>query len=297
MRVNPNLSATVIDGIQQSDQALQTAYRQVTTGQRVNQPSDNPAASAAYMTLQAESANIDQYSTNASSVLSQAQTADSVLTSIVSLLNSAVTVGTEGANGTTSASDRSVLATSVTSILANIVSLANTTFGGVALFGGTAAGATAFTADASSPTGYAYNGNSTVNQVPIGDSLTVQVNIPGDTLFTSQKASVLGAVSGLAAALTSGDIASIGTATTSITAALNYVSQQHVIYGSTINHLTSQEEYLAQEKITLTSQETSLVGIDAATAAENLAQAEVANSAVYTASAKVLQNNLLNYLK
>ncbi|MGI4828075.1 MAG: flagellar hook-associated protein FlgL [Janthinobacterium lividum] len=297
MRVNPNLTATVIDGIQQSDQALQTAYREVTTGQKVNQPSDNPAASAAYMTLQAESANIDQYSTNASTALSQAQTADSVLTSIVSLLNSAITVGTEGANSTTSASDRTALSANVTGILANIVSLANTTFGGVALFGGTATGATAFTADASSSTGYTYNGNSTADQIPIGDSLKVQVNIPGDTLFTNPKASVLGAVSGLASALASGNSASIGAATTNITAALNYVSQQHVVYGSTINHLNSQEEYLAQEKITLTSQETSLVGVDAATAAENLAQAEVANSAVYTASAKVLQNNLLTYLR
>lgn len=297
MRVNPNFTATVIDGIQQSDQALQTAYRQVTTGQRVSQPSDDPAASAAYTTLQAESANIDQFNTNASTVLSQAQTADSVLTSVVSLLNSAITVGTEGANSTTSASNRTALSTNVTGILANIVSLANTTFGGVALFGGTATGTTAFTADPTSSTGYTYNGNSTANQIPVGTSLTVQVNIPGDTLFTNPASSVLGAVSGLAAALASGNSAAIGAATTTITAALNYVSQQHVIYGSTINHLTSQEEYLAQEKITLTSQETSLVGIDAATAAENLAQAEVSNSAVYTASAKVLQNNLLNYLK
>lgn len=297
MRVNPNLTASVIDGIQQSDRALQTAYREVTTGQKVNQPSDDPAASAAYMTLQAQSANTDQYNTNATTALSQAQTADSVLTSVVSLLNSAITVGTEGANSTTSATDRVALASNVTGILSNIVSLANTTFGGVALFGGTATGATAFTADASSSTGYTYNGNSTADKIPVGDSLTVQVNIPGDTLFTNANASVLGAVSGLASALASGDSTAIGVATTKVTTALNYVSQQHVIYGSTINHLNSQEEYLSQEKITLTSQETALVGVDAATAAENLAQAEVANSAIYTASAKVLQNSLLNYLK
>lgn len=296
MRVNPNFSSTVISDIEQSDAALQTAYHQVSTGQKVNTPSDNPAASAAYMTLLSEASNVDQYTTNAESVLSQAQTADSVLTSVVSLLNRAVTIGTEGANST-STSDRPALASNITGILTSVVSLANTTLGGSSLFGGTVAGATAFTADANSSTGYTYNGNDAVNTVTIGTSLTVQVNIPGDTLFTHSSASVLGALSSLASALSSGSSADIGTATTAVTSALDYVSQQHAVYGSTINTLTSQEEYLAQEKITLTSQESSLIGIDPATAAEDLSQAEVQNSAIYEASAKVLQNSLLNYLK
>ena len=296
MRVNPNFSSIVVNDIEQSDVALQTAYQQVSTGQRVNTPSDNPAASAAYMTLQAQAANIDQYTTNAESVLAQAQTADSVLTSVVSLLNRAVTVGTEGASST-SASDRPALASDITGILASVVSLANTTVSGVALFGGSVAGATTFTADATSPTGYTYNGNNAVNKVTIGESLTIQTNIPGNTLFTSSSGNVLGALSSLASALSSNDSTAIGTATVAVTTALNYVSQQHAIYGSTINTLTSQEQYLSQEKVTITSQASALVGIDSATAAENLSQAEVQNSAVYEASAKILQNSLLNYIR
>ena len=296
MRVNPDFSSTVINDIEQSDKSVQTAYQQVSTGQKVNRPSDNPAASAAYMTLQAQGTSVDQYTANTDSVLAQAQSADSALTSVVSLLNRAVTIGTEGASST-SASDRASLASDITGILANVVSLANTTVGSVSLFGGTLTGTPAFTADASSPDGYTYSGNSAVNTVAVSESLTVQTNVPGDTLFTHSSASVLGALSGLASALTSGSGTDIGTATTAVTTALNYVSQQHVVYGGTINNLTSQEEYLSQEKITITSQESSLVGIDAATAAENLSQAEVANSAVYAASAKVLQNNLLNYLQ
>lgn len=296
MRVNPQFSSTVVSDIEQSDQELQTAYQQVSTGQKINVPSDNPAASAAYMTLQTTAANVDQFTTNAESVLSQAQSADSVLSSVVSLLNKAITIGTEGANST-SAPDRTALGSDVTGLLANVVSLANTTVGGASLFGGTASGTTAFTADATSLTGYAYNGNDAVNTVTVGDSLTVQINIPGDTLFTNSSASVLGALSSLASALASGSSTDIGTATTAVTTALNYVSQQHAVYGGTIDTLTSQEEYLAQEKVSITSQEDSLVGIDTATAAENLSQAEVQNSAIYEASAKVLQNSLLNYLQ
>ena len=297
MRVNPNFNASILQDIQQSDASLQTAFQQVSTGQKVNLPSDNPAASAAELQVQAQSANVDQYTTNSESALSQAQLGDSVLTSVVSLLNQAVTLGTEGANGTTSSTDRASISTQVQGLLSSVVSLANTSFQGISIFGGTVTNEAAFTTDPTSSTGYTYNGNSTVNQIQVGDSLTVQANIPGSTLFTNSNASVLGALSTLSAALTSGTSADIGTATAAVTTALNYVTQQHVVYGSTVNQLTSQETYLSQEKVTLTSRATSLVGIDTATAAENLSQAETENSAVFAAAAKVLQNSLLNYLK
>lgn len=297
MRVNPNFTAAIIDDIQHSDQALQTALQQVSTGMRVNLPSDNPAASAALLQVQSQSADLDRYTTNADSALSQAQSGDSVLSSVVSLLNQAVTLGTEGANGTSSVTNRAAIATDVQGLLSNVVALANTTFQGISIFGGTVSGKQAFTADASSANGYKYNGNGNVNTVDVGVTLSVQATIPGDTLFTNSNASVLGALSDLSKALTTGSSADIGNATASVTAALNYVTQQHVVYGNTMNQLTSQETYLSQEKVTLTSRESSLVGIDTATAAENLSQAETNNSAIFAAAAKVIQNSLLNYLK
>ncbi len=297
MRVNPNFNASILEDIQQSDASLQTAFQEVSTGQKVNLPSDNPAASAAELQVQAQSANVDQYTTNSDSALSQAQLGDSVLTSVVSLLNQAITLGTEGANSTSSSANRASISTDVQGLLSNVVSLANTTFQGISIFGGTVSNEAAFTADPASSTGYIYNGNSTVNKIQVGDSLTVQANIPGSTLFTNSSASVLGALSSLSTALSSGTSADIGTATAAVTTALNYVTQQHAVYGNTINQLTSQETYLSQEKVTLTSRATSLIGIDTATAAENLSQAETENSAVFAAAAKVLQNSLLNYLK
>jgi flagellar hook-associated protein 3 FlgL len=298
MRFNPSINAEVTNNIQQSEQALQTAFQQVSTGLRVNQPSDDPSASAAYIQLQAQAANVDQYTTNANSALSQAQLSDQVVSQVVSYLTQAVTLGTEGANSTSSASDRQSIATNVLGILSNVVGLANQTFQGVSLFGGTANGTAAYTLDTTtSPATYTYNGNTSVNQIKVGDSLSVQANIPGSTLFDNPGSSVLGALSDLAKDLQSGTSAQIGADTAAVTKALNYVTTQHAVYGNTINQLTSQETYLSQETVTLTSSAKSLVGIDTATAAENLTQAETANSSVLAAAAKVIQNTLLNYLQ
>jgi flagellar hook-associated protein 3 FlgL len=266
----------------------------VSTGKRVNLPSDDPAASAALVQSLTQSASNDQYTANATTALSQTQTADSALSSVTTLLNQAITLGTEGATSTLSTTQRQAIATQVQGLLTSVVSEANTTVGGVSLFGGTVSGVDAFTANGSG--GYTYNGNSDVNYVAVGDALKVQTNVPGNQIFQQSGSSALGSLQQLATALTSGTSAQVGAATDAVTTALEYVAQQHTIYGNSTNQLTSQEDFLSQEQVTLTSQQGSLVGIDTATAAENLAQAETQNSAVLEAAAKVLPTNLLTYL-
>jgi flagellar hook-associated protein 3 FlgL len=143
---------------------------------------------------------------------------------------------------------------------------------------------------------YAYVGNSTVNTVQVGDSLSVDTNTAGDTLFTSGS-NVIGSLTSMIAALKSGDSDQIASSVTAVSSALSYVSQQRIPMDSAISQLNSQESYLSQEKITLETQETSLVGMSLADAATNLSQAQLANSSVLAAAAKILPETLLNYLR
>lgn len=296
MRVDPNMVPNMLAAIQQSEVSLQTALQQVSTGKSVNVPSDNPAAAADMVQNTIETADVDQYTQNTSSVLSEVQTADSALSSVVTSLTQAISLGTEGANGTNSAANQQAIATQVQGLLSSVVSQANLCYQGAYLFGGTASTKTPYTADPSSPSGYAYNGNNDVNSIQVGDQLNVQVNVPGSQIFSNSSASVLGSLSSLVTALQSGDTTAIGTATAAVSSALNYVSQQRVIYGNTESQLNSQETYLQQETVNLSSQATSLVGVDMAKAATNLSQAETDNNAALAAAAKVLPETLLNYL-
>ena len=296
MRVNPDLVSGVLAGLQQSQLSLNTALQEVSTGKRVSVPSDDPAASADMVQNTIDSKNVDQYTQNVSSVLSMVQTADSTLSSVVTGLSKAISLGTEGANGTTNATDQQSIATEVQGIISSVVSAANTSYQGSYLFGGTANTQAPYTADATSASGYKYNGNSGVNSVAVGDNLTVQANLPGDLIFSNPSNDVLGALSSLVSALQSGNTTSIKTATTAVNSALSYVSQQRVVYGNAETQLNSQETYLQQETVTLTSQATALVGVNMADAATALAQAQTANSAALAAASKVLPTTLLNYL-
>jgi flagellar hook-associated protein 3 FlgL len=142
---------------------------------------------------------------------------------------------------------------------------------------------------------YAYIGNSTINSVRVGDSTTVATNVPGDQLFTAG-ANVIGSLRGLITALQSGNSAIVASSAATISAALNYVTQQRVPLDNTISQLNNQDSFLNQETLTLTTQQTALVGVNLATAATSLAQAELDNTAVLAAAAKVLPQTLLSYL-
>lgn len=297
MRVNPNLSSLLNSGIQSTEQALNTAVQQLATGQRVGIPSDDPSAAAANAQSIAQSANVDRYTRNGEAVLSQAQMADSALSNVVSELNQAITLGTQGADGSMTSENRASIATQLQSILSEVISQANTTFNGVSLFAGTSGASTAFAADSTSSTGYTYQGNSGVNTANVGDTLQVDVNVPGDQIFTNPNGSVLGSITQLIAALGSGTTADIGDAVTAVRSALTNVSQQRVIYAGAVNQINAQESYLSQETISLTSQQQSLTGIDMSVAVSNLTQAQIAHSTILAATAKVLPTSLLDYLK
>jgi flagellin-like hook-associated protein FlgL len=142
---------------------------------------------------------------------------------------------------------------------------------------------------------FAYVGDSTVNTAQIADQLSVATNVPGDSLFTTGS-NVIGALSSLISALQNGDITQIGDATAAVSTALNSVNEQRVPLDNTIAEMNSEESFLGQETVTLSTQQTGLVGVDMATAATNLAQAQTQNQAVLAVAAKVLPQTLLNYL-
>lgn len=296
MRVNPNLVPNIVADLNQSQSVLNTLLQEVATGKSVTQPSDNPASAAQMVQNTLDTANVDRYTENISSALTQVQQAGSALTSVVTSLTKAVSLGTEAANGTNNSTDLAALAEQVQSILSSVVSDANTSVGGVYLFGGTASSSTPYTANSSSPTGYNYNGNSDANSVAVGDHLNVQVNLPGNQVFSSSGNNAIGALSALLSALRGGDATQISTATAEVSSAIDTISQAQGFYSTAENQLNSQESYLQQETVTLTTQQNNLIGADEATVATELSQAETDNSAALAAAAKVLPTTLLNYL-
>lgn len=293
MRVNPNPIPDILAALSQTQEQSQNALEELSTGRRVNRPSDDPGASATEVQNQASEARIDQFLQSVGSLRAMFQTADDALNSVVTALNQAVSLGVEAGNGTVTDTNRQQIAQQVQGILDQVTQLANTTFQGTYLFAGTATGSLPFTVDSSSVT---YNGNSGTNVVAIADGRSLQSNLPGDQLFTNSSANVLGSLLQLTNALQSGTSEDIQNATSAVTNALSYMSAGRVFYGNALNQLDADETMLNSQNVNLQAQDTALVGADTAKAATDLSASQTAHQAALSAASRILGTTLLDYL-
>jgi len=122
--------------LNQTQNQMQTAENQLSSGLAVQQASDDPGAITEILQIQSELGQNQQLQTNLSSVNSELDTADSSLQDAVQQLTNAISLGTEGAPSTTSASVRAGLATQVSGILQSLVGISRATVDGRYIFSG-----------------------------------------------------------------------------------------------------------------------------------------------------------------
>lgn len=136
-------------------QQAETLQKQLDTGQRLTQSSDDPVAASQMRQLQRADALAKIDTANADRAKTDLSLADTALTSISSYITRAKELATQAGNGTLSASQRASIGQELDQIHSGLVALANSrNSAGHALFGGQAAG-NAYTLDASGNAVYA----------------------------------------------------------------------------------------------------------------------------------------------
>jgi flagellar hook-associated protein 3 FlgL len=297
MRVNPNPYPDLIADVGLTQQQVNTDEEEIASGLSVNVPSDNPAAAAALVQNAAETAQADQFQRSIGSIQGEMQSADSTLSSVITALQQAVDLGVEGANGTLNGSDRASIVTQVQGIQSQLVSLANLSYQGNYVFGGTANQTTPYVLDPNSASGVTYQGNTGVNSVTLGNQFSLQTNLPGSQIFSASGNDVFQSVQDLITSLQSNNTTGIGAAVTELGNASSYVSAQSVFYGNALNQLTSQQTYLSSDTTQLAQQQSTEGAADLPAVISNLTTAQTSLQATLEAIAQTSSTNLFEYLK
>lgn len=294
IRVNPNPLPDVLAALENLQQEQQTATLELSTGSRINQPSDDPAGAAQQIEINAQTSQVDSYQRSIGSISGELSTADSTLSSVVSALQRAVSLGTEGANGTLSDADRSDIAAELSGIQSQLVSLANTSYQGQYIFAGTA-NTQPYVLDSSSSSGVSYKGNQGTNSVTIGNGYSLQINLPGSQIFDGTGADVFQAISDLITGLQNNS--GVASAVTEVSNAINYLSTQQAFYGNALNETQAQQTYLGTEQVNLGQDSNTVSAADMATVASQVSSDQIAVDATLSAIGKLPQNSLFDYLR
>jgi len=282
MRVDPNYISNLTASLDQSTNEEDTLTSELSSGLRVATLSDDPVAVAQSTLLGNSIAQDDTFVQTASNESSRMQVTDSTLGEVVTQVTSAISTAVAGNNGTLNASDIASVAQELSGIRDQVLSLANTSYQGQYLFGGSQGSTAPFTLDTSTtPATATYNGDNNVQFVQTPSGQKIQVNLPGSSVFGAAGTGVLGALNQLISDFSGGATTATLTADTSaLTTALGQLSSQRSTLDSALSRLQSSSTYAQTEVSQLTVAQSNLVSADPAAVASQLSTAETQHQAL-----------------
>ena len=170
----------------QQSQLLQV-QQQISSGQAISNPGDDPLGAAQAVTLSATSATLTQYTSNQSTALTALQLEDTTLSSVNTMLTNINSLVISAQNGSLNDNDRQAIAKQMEGYRNQLLTLANTTDGtGNYIFAGFQTTAQVFTNKAGG--GVTYNGDSGQRVMQVAGTRTLAVGDTGSSVFQSVQA-------------------------------------------------------------------------------------------------------------
>jgi flagellar hook-associated protein 3 FlgL len=288
-----------LTGVNQIQQRAQRAQQELTTGLKINTVSDAPDQIAILWQTRSSLDQVQQINSNLGRVKTEVDTAQGVLQSAVTLVERAQSLGTQGANGTTTAQTRQALANELGSVLQQLVASANTTVEGRYIFSGNSDQQAPYSIDLtqSSPIS-AYQGSSGTRQVQGPDGSLFSVGQTAQQIFDSSNTQqgVFVSINNLREALLNNDDAGTLSAVADVKTAGTYLNQQLAFYGTVQNRVASGLDFGQNYQTQLQTQLGGIQDADETQAITELTQAQTQLQAALVSRAQLPRKSLFDFL-
>jgi flagellar hook-associated protein 3 FlgL len=272
------------------NESLNDANSQVSSGKKLTNLKDSPASSAQLVAINEQASEIDQYQSNIDAGSYYLTSADSILSEVNNLAATIYTKGSEAASDSVTADDRSAIATEVSSLRDQLVSLANSQISGRYIFGGSQTSVAPFAPAGSS---IQYQGNNTVNKISVDDGLQVEEGVSGAAAFNS----IFSFVDSLLSNLSQNNLTGIKSTLGQFETALSGLSLARGAIGANLSALNNINTNLTSRETNLTKQKSLLEDANMSESVVKLSQVKTALDTAIAASGSVLkQSNLFDIL-
>jgi len=295
--INPSADNFLID-INRLEARAERAQRQLSSGLRVSQPSDDPVQVSNILQLSSAVARNDQIGANLNLVKAEVDGGSQTLSTAVLTLEKISVLGTQGANFDQTAETRAGLAAEVQDLLQQLVVAANTAIGGRYVFSGDSDQTQPYALDLTTATGVtAYAGSAATRQMEDPRGGTFPISQTAQQIFDAPgAASVFGAVNSLRVALLANDQAGVTAAVGALSAAHDHLGQSLSYYGSIQNEVDDGISQVKTIGLRLTTNLSALRDADLTGASIELNNAKVSLDAAFSARAKVPRTSLFDFL-
>ncbi len=300
IRVTPRLMAQrMLSNLQSQSRRLLVLQEQLSTGLKVNSPSQGPLDARRAISARGSIAAIEQYLTNISNVGPQLEETSTTIQTTLDVFHRARELTLQGGNGTNSQSNRIEIAEEVNQLLESVVSQANHQSNGRYIFGGSRTLNTPFSVTRAANgdiTAVTYEGNDEETQVQVSQEVKVTVNETGFDAFLSQQ-DVFQTLIDIRDNLLAGNLDDLQNARlTELDAVQDQLLQSTARVGAVQNRLerlsSDHEDFVLQLRTVLSDS----IDADYAETIVNLNSETNAFEAALNATSRVIQPSLLDFL-
>ncbi len=289
----------LISGLNTDEAQQATLEEQLSTGNTINQASDNPAGAAELLQLNGSLARAQQYASNATDGMGWLSLGNSTMNQILSSLQSVqqTVLSASGAGLSNEPGAVQSLAAQVSAAQQELTNLANTTYGGQAIFAGTGNVSQAYDTNGN------YVGGGSAPTRTVAPGVQVPVSVTGQQIFGSGSTGLLGS-SGILAQivqdLQTGTTASLNNLQTTdgpaLASAITQVTTVAAQMGSDYQRMQTFSQQASSAQQTL---QTELSGIDSTNVAQvstQLTEAQQSYQASLWATSQLSQESLAQFL-
>ncbi len=285
-------NATSIANIAAASNRLAALQNEMSSGNAITRPSDNPDGTVQVMQLQGQLARNTQYGTNSNDANAWLSTADSAYSQSVTVLQQARTLVVQALNtGTGDASSAAAIADQISGLRNTLLSVANTTYNGRPVFGGTTASGTAYDASGN----YVGDTGSVTRQV--SSTSTVSVSAVGTNVFGSAGSDAFTLLQNIATTLRTNPTSLSSSTLAQLDSAMSTVSTAQSQAASSYTQVEAAQTAQTTNGTALQTQISGLKNADLASVAIALSSANVSYQAALQTTASIRQMSLLNFLQ
>jgi flagellar hook-associated protein 3 FlgL len=297
-RITTQMTASMtLNDLQQSLNRLDTTQQQLSSGKKLNQPSDDPYGTSQAMSLNGQLSSLNDYTNNIADGTAWTQQATTSLGNIDSMVQRVRELVVQASNGTYSQSNLNASASEVNQLIDAIKQEANASYNGQYVFSGTSTGTAPYQTGS---TDTYQGGTGSVNRL-IGPNTTLSVSTNISSLLGNGQASgdggLLDTLRTIASDMQSGNTGAIGGADLkNLDSNFGTLTQMEANVGAITNRLTLASTRIQQLQTSDTAALSNVQDADMATVAINFSTEQAAYSAALKAGANIVQSSLLDFL-
>ncbi|MBI5057035.1 MAG: flagellar hook-associated protein FlgL [Nitrospirae bacterium] len=274
----------------------------LSSGKKINKPSDDVFGMMKSMDYKVTINEIDQYRKNIDEADSQLSLTDNIMDSVATALTRSRELAVQTSTGTQSAEDRQAAAAEIENLRNEISRLAGTKFRDIYIFSGYKTDTAPFDA------GYNYQGDSSSMDVLIDRNSTVAMNVTGDVAFRYGGVSFMKTLDDLYTALMNNKLKKANPADplespgiqesiTSLDNAIGQVANVRADVGARMSYLEGLKSTHEDRDLTMKTLLSNTEDTDIAETVSEITKIQVALESLRVSGAKVISQSLLDFLQ